>query len=255
MNKPPLIIGGFYRSGSSLLRRLIDSHSSFHCGPEIKFFEDFYGDYLVDDLRHLRLFSTLSTLGLSESEMLTIFGDAFIRSHELAASKANKKRWADKNPKNVIYLEQWSKLLPNGFIFLHTTRNPLDILSSLKETRFPKSLPPDFIDKVKLLKQFMASGIEYTNNNPDQSITVAYEELVSRPAEVMRTVFDRLDEPFELEIFDKFMLKERVNGIEDPKVKHTTSVHQKSVDRWRRDLTEAECAIVASLIGTTFAKP
>ena len=115
-------------------------------------------------------------------------------------------------------------------------------------------MPPDFTDKVKLLKKFMASGIEYTNKNPDQSITVVYEELVARPFEVMRAIFDRLGEQFEPEIFDKFMLKERVNGIEDPKVKHSTSVHQNSVERWRRDLTEAECAIVASVIGETFTK-
>lgn len=252
MDKLPVIIGGFYRTGSSLLRRLIDSHSSFHCGPEVKFFEDFYGNYLKDDLRHVRLFSTLATLGLSESEMLTIFGDAFVRSHELAAKKANKQRWADKNPHNVIYLEQWSNLLPSGFIFIHTTRNPFDILSSLKETRFPRSLPPDFADKVKLLKKFMLSGLEYTNNNPNKSITVIYEELVTKPAHVMTTIFDKLGENFEPEIFDKFILKERVNGIEDPKVKHSAFVHQNSVERWRHDLTEAECAIISTVIGEAF---
>ena len=81
MNKLPVIIGGFYRSGSSLLRRLIDSHSSFHCGPEVKFFEDFYGDYLADDLRHVRLFSTLTALGLTESEMLFIAASEWFYIH------------------------------------------------------------------------------------------------------------------------------------------------------------------------------
>ena len=81
----PIIVGGFYRSGTSLLRRLLDSHSHIHCGPEVKFFKDFYGDYLEDGLAHVRLFSTGRSLGVAEEEMLTIFGSAFIALHERAA--------------------------------------------------------------------------------------------------------------------------------------------------------------------------
>ena len=50
----PIIIGGFYRSGTTLFRRLIDSHSRIHCGPEVKYFEDYFGDYIHDDLAHKR---------------------------------------------------------------------------------------------------------------------------------------------------------------------------------------------------------
>lgn len=88
----PIIIGGFYRSGASLLRRLIDSHPNIHCPPEIKFFRDFYSDYLQDDLRHARFFTTLKSLQLKEEKLIEIFGRAFIRCHEMATQNAGKLR-------------------------------------------------------------------------------------------------------------------------------------------------------------------
>jgi len=60
----PVVIEGCHRSGTSLVRRIRDSHSRIHCGPEVPFFRDFYGDYSDDSYAHLR-FSTARSL-LSE---------------------------------------------------------------------------------------------------------------------------------------------------------------------------------------------
>jgi hypothetical protein len=47
-NTWPIIIGGCHRSGTSLLRRILNARSRIHCGPEIKFLRDFHGDYYGD---------------------------------------------------------------------------------------------------------------------------------------------------------------------------------------------------------------
>jgi len=109
----PIIVGGFYRSGTSLVRRLLDAHSRIHCPPEIKFMKDFNGDYLHDDLAGLRFFGTVGSMGLEEDELLRIFGQAYVASRELACKRIGKVRWADKNPENALYLKQWHELL-NG---------------------------------------------------------------------------------------------------------------------------------------------
>ena len=247
----PIIIGGFYRSGTSLLRRLLDSHSRIHCGPEVKFFKDFYGDYLHDDLHHVRLFSTTSSLGLTEEEMLAIYGRAFVESHELAARKAGKVRWADKNPENVLYLKQWEKLLPGGFVFLHVVRDPLDALASLKEIGFDKTVPANFTDKVHLLKTFRNVGAAYAAGHPNTSLTIHYEELVRFPYATLEYVFSTLGEAFEREVLQKFNLPERGDGIEDPKVKMTGKVHEKSIGRWRKDLKKKDILTACSILGIT----
>lgn len=243
-----IIIGGFYRSGTSLLRRLLDSHSRIHCGPEVKFFRDFYGDYQKDELRHVRLFSTLATLGLTEEEMLSIFGQAFVKSHEIAASKANKVRWADKNPENVLYLRQWDQLLPDGFIFLRILRDPLDTLASLKEIGFHKTVPADFADKVRLLKNFLDVGEAYVVENSERSVTLHYESIVQSPLTTLEYLFSWLGETFKPEVLERFSLLERGEGIEDPKVKMSQNIHAHSIGRWRRDLTKREIYIARSIL-------
>jgi hypothetical protein len=245
----PIVVGGFYRSGTSLLRRLLDSHSRIHCSPEVKFFKDFYGDYLLDELSHVRFFSTLKTLGLDESELLRIFGDAFISAHQLAAEKAKKIRWADKNPENVLYLSQWSRLLPDGFLFVYVQRHPLDALASLKEIEFRKTVPAAFVDKARLYLSFHRAAELYICANPESSVRVCYEDLVIRPQETLEILFDKLGESFEPEVLSKFHSAERGVGIEDPKVGHSQKVHSLSMGRWRRDLDSDELHNAKKILG------
>lgn len=245
----PIIVGGFFRSGTSLVRRLLDAHSRIHCGPEIKFFRDFYGQYPKDDLAHARFFSTVRSLGIAEEELLRLFGSAFVQAHERAAVIAGKARWADKNPENVMFLRQWEFLLPEGFLFIHVVRNPLDVLASLKETGFPKMLPAEIADRVALYAQYRRAGEEYAREHPDRSFTVGYESLVADPAGVLSGLFDFLGERFEPEVVTSFSDPRRSQGLEDPKVGRTREIHRLSVDRWRTDLTAEEAAIARAQLG------
>ena len=253
INEMPIIVGGFYRSGTSLTRRLLDSHSRIHCGPEVKFFKDLRGDYQDDPLGHVRLFSTLPSLGLEPDEIRDIFSGAFIEAHELAARKAGKARWADKNPENVLYLEQWQHLLPGGFAFIHVVRHPLDVLASLLEIGFPKAVPATFEEKVKLLRTFVDEGSRYEKLYPGTSFRVRYEELVTAPTATLESLFNWLGEDFEPQVLDKFSHVDRGRGIEDPKVSTSDTVYDRSVGRWRTDLTSKQIEIALAVLGASFS--
>jgi sulfotransferase family protein len=242
----PIIIGGFYRSGTSLVRRLLDSHPNISCGPEVKFFRDLYGDFVKDELAHARFFRTVRSLGLSDWECLHILGSAFISCHALAAKKLNKRRWGDKNPENVLYLDQWRQLLPDGFVFLHVVRNPHDALASLKDVGFPKAVPATFDEKVALYARYASAGVTFCRTYPDQSITLSYEELVRHPKQTLTTLLERLEERFEPKMLEVFHLPERRLGLEDPKVVARADIHVESIGRWRGILTSAEQALIRS---------
>ena len=249
MKALPIIVGGFYRSGTSLIRRLLDAHSRIHCGPEVKFFKDLRGDYLNDPLSHVRLFSTLPSLGLEMGEIRDIFGKAFVKAHEIAAGKAGKPRWADKNPENVLYLEEWRHLLPDGFVFVHVVRNPLDALASLLEIGFPKAVPAAFEDKIKLLSTYIDAGSKYEALHPEMSFRVQYEDLVTSPTTTLESLFHWLGEDFEPHVLLNFNSTARGRGIEDPKVVATERVHTRSVGRWRTDLTSIQIELAENILG------
>jgi len=248
--KLPIIVGGFYRSGTSLVRRLLDSHSNIHCGPEIKFFKDRDHDYIEDPLGHVRFFSTLPSLGLKRAEILSLFGSGFVAAHEQAAAKAGKNRWADKNPENVINLDDWKTLLPQGFLFVHVVRDPFDALASLKSIGFEKTIPRSFAAKAALLKTFLDAGREYAASNPSISKTLHYEDLVRDPTEAVTNLFDWLGEKPELEVLENFHRPERGTGIEDPKFKKTRSIHSKSIGRGGKELTRRELQIVEQVMNS-----
>jgi hypothetical protein len=251
----PIIVGGFYRSGTSLVRRLLDSHSHIHCGPEVKFFKDFYGDYLNDGLHHVRLFKTLASLGLTEDELLMLFGKTFITAHELAASKAGKRRWADKNPENVLYLSHWNRLIPAGFLFVNVVRNPLDALASLKEIGFSKAVPAGFEDKARLYLQYHQIAEAYIHNHKQTCIRIRYEELTKNPENTLADLFKFLGEDYEPGVLSGFFSPERGAGIEDPKVAVTRCVHSDSVGRWQKVLDCDEKKLASEILATVLNDP
>jgi len=248
----PVIIGGFYRSGTSLVRRIFDSHPNFYCGPELKFFKDFYADYLADPLAHVRYFSSARAMGLKENQLLDVFGRSFIECHELAAKKYGKRRWADKNPENILYLEQWRRLLGDNFVFIHVVRNPLDALASLNEIGFKKTVPESFDAKIALYDQYLKAAFEFQQNNHVETILLHYEDLVTEPRNTLSKLFQRLGESFEERILELFYLPERNPGLEDPKVSETRNIHVDSIDRWKCDLNQRQWQSVIEKMSSWF---
>lgn len=239
----PIIIGGCYRTGTSLIRRILDSHSRIHCGPEVKFFRDFYGYYNDDPLAHARFFRTVRHLDVEENDLLRIFGNALIETHVISAKKWGKVRWADKNPENVLYLNQWYSLLNGHFFFIHCVRNPLDTLASFQEVGFKQTLPDGFEDKILVWRTFTESGIKFERNYPSISFRMRYEDLVSAPRQSLSKLMDAMGESFE-ETMLCFNSKEHQKGLEDPKIAATKEIHQKSVGRWCQELTKEQVEAV-----------
>lgn len=242
----PIVVGGCYRSGTSLVRRILNAHSRIHCGPEVKFFRDFYGDYIgvEDAIEHLRFMVTARSL-LSEAELLPILGASFVEIHERAASEAGKARWADKVPENMVFLEQWQELLSDNWLLLHVVRNPLDTLASIKEWEFPRSIPLDLEDRIGLYVRYAEAGLDFAAANPDRYVRLFYEDLVSRPEPTVRELMSRLGEEFDPGQLEPNAIRHQP-GLEDPKAGKAAAIHADSVGGWRHILTAAEAARIAS---------
>jgi hypothetical protein len=238
----PIVVGGCHRSGTSLLRRVLDAHSRIHCGPEIKFFRDFYGDYFDDPLAPYRFARTARAV-LPEEELVELLGRAFVTVHERAAHRAGKPRWADKAPENVLYVEQWQQLLGDDWLLVHVVRNPLDTLASMEGVGMPLTFPPDLDGRIDFYRRYTEAGLAFGERHPERYLRVVYEELVGDPETVLRGLMHWLGERLEPSQLE-FNTVSHQAGLEDPAVDKTSSVHRERVDRWRGDLTTEEAARV-----------
>jgi Sulfotransferase family len=241
--EPPIIVGGCFRSGTSLVRRLLNSHSRIHCGPEVKFFRDFTGDYIDDRHRHLRFFTTVRGLGLDDAMLLDLFGRAFIEAHRAAARSQGKPRWADKSPENVLYMDAWWRLLNGQLRFVHCVRHPIDTLASLKEAGFPLTVPSRFEDKVSLWRRYVEAGLAFEEAHRQVSFRLRYEDLATATEPTLRRLMAFLGEQFEPQQLNFNSLPHQP-GLEDPKVAQTQAVHARSVGRGAASLDPLEVAAV-----------
>lgn len=236
----PVVVGGCHRSGTSLVRRILDAHPRIHCGPELPFFRDFHGDYRDDPLSHLRFARAVRSV-VPEDEALDVLGGAFVELHERAARLAGKDRWADKAPENVLHLDGWQRLLGDGWIFVHVVRSPLDCIASMRG-RFPLTLPDSMEGLVAWYRHYVEAGLAFCERQPARSAAVVYEHLCAAPEDSVGRLMEELGEradPRQLH----FNSVPHQAGLEDPAVATTDRVHAASVGRWRDVLGEDEAAV------------
>jgi hypothetical protein len=248
----PIIVGGCHRSGTSVVRRVLDGHSRIHCGPEIKFFRDFYGDYPDDSLRDFRFVQTARAV-LPDDELLEVVGTAFVEVHERAARHAGKPRWADKAPENVLHTREWGRLLGDRWFLVHVVRNPLDTLASITEAGFPRTFPSALGDRIAFFRRYTEAGLEFASREPGRYCRVVYEELVGSPEAVVADLMDRLGEAFEpRQLSWEEVVYQR--GLEDHKIGNASGIHGASVGRWPTLLSPDEAEVVRTQTADLWAE-
>lgn len=236
----PIVVGGCHRSGTSLVRRMLDAHTRIHCGPEVPFLRDFHGAYRADPLARLRFASAARSI-LPEDELLDVLGAAFVEIHERAAAAAGKARWADKAPENILYAADWERLLGDRWLLVHVVRNPLDTLASMVEHPFRLTLPPDLDGRIEAWLAFTEAGLAFGDAHPARYRRVVYEQLTGDPTSILAGLIEWLGERLEPVQLD-FNAIDHQTGLEDPKIARTDAVHRDSVGRWKAAFSEQEAA-------------
>lgn len=198
--EPPIFVLGAYRSGTTLLRYVLDSHSRICIPPETHFLT-----HLADLVNEPDSRVGLAGLGFDRAatiEELRRMVSTFFQSY---ASSWNKPRWGDKSPRYSHFGPFLAELFPEGqFVLLF--RHGLDQAHSF--SRDGVLMRPQYepfhvegedlrITGARYWDSVTRSLLEFEATNAERCHRLRYEDLCSEPEAKICAVLDFLGERWE----------------------------------------------------------
>lgn len=272
---PAIFVVGVARSGTTLLRLMLDAHPRLAIPPETHFIPrvisacegpDPHAAALAEITGHRRwddfgLDADALRERLASHRTLTA-GDAMREFYGLYASKHGKSRWGDKSTNYVRKMKPISRILPEAR-FVHLIRDGRDVALSLVAVHFGPSSVAEAAEKwsgeIAKARRQAERLAHYTE--------LRYEDLVADPEPVLRRVCEATELPW-----DDAMLgyQERAGGriaeivrdfdrAEGDTIRAgVRAAHQENVSkplqsdraaRWRTEMASADVAAFEGIAG------
>jgi Sulfotransferase family len=187
----PIFVVGCPRSGTTLIRAMLDRHPNLSCGPET---------LLLDAFAHLekRRWQQLRHFGIDREQWRMQVRDLFTWVHSQRAEREGKGRWVDKTPGYALILDFIDDLYPDCQV-VHVVRDPHDVIDSWRRRLGPIAAR----GAVTKWPQHVRAARSFRDSHPaDRFTEIRYEDLVSEPRKVMEPLLDWLHEPWNDEIID-----------------------------------------------------
>ncbi|MDA3824003.1 MAG: sulfotransferase [Bacteroidales bacterium] len=211
-NDDAIFLIGTHRSGTSQLRRIVDSHYRIACPPE-----SFFLRHWVELIQNKQSMRGLANLGFFDEQAfwgLRLTASYFHRSY---AKCKGKNRWADKTPQYAFYLEELRELFGESSRFVFIFRHPLDVAYSLWSRGW--DLMPDTGDLLKdvclYIRKSIALQRSFLDNYPAQCHALYYDQLNENPVNVLQNMFSFLGEEWDENVIHHDKV-EHDFGTEDP---------------------------------------
>lgn len=226
----PIFVIGVPRSGTTLLRVLLDSHPHIASGPETPWFCAHHPttlgalvEYLVSD-KH----GYCQNFGGSREEVFRaarLMADTLFGNY---ARRKGKRRWAEKTPNNLLFLPFLTEMYPDAR-YLHIRRDPLDVgLSTSVIPAHRKGVTPFNESQLNL---YFGQSVDNTLFNAVlrtvlwqrkvvtglagiEHLTVDYEELVRTPEAALRRILEFTGEAWTPEVMNFMAARHEFPGWE-----------------------------------------
>lgn len=286
--RPPIFIIGNPRSGTTLLRLMVNNHPHIVVPPECGFavwWYEKYRDWGIDAGREPQVLDGfLTDLAASKkietwnldygalrdfiaagrpadygelvSCVYTFFGDATGKTFH---------RWGDKNNFYIQHIATLEAIFPEAR-YVHIVRDGRDVACSYRKLA---ATPMDSKYAPHLATDIAAIATEWHDNNagaaaafaaldPARVCVVRYEDLVTSSEAELRRICACLDEPFDEQMLQYYLWNQKAQ--QEPveflqwKRKTLEMPTDSEVGKFRRLLTAEEIAIFDRIAGDTLAR-
>jgi protein-tyrosine sulfotransferase len=232
-----LFIGGAGRSGTTLLRVMLDAHENISVGPERKLIRSICGMRT----EWMRSSETLEEAGVT-GEIFDNAVRAFISS--LMENTGNGAvRIGEKTPPNLLYMSFLGKIYPQAR-FVHVIRDGRAVSASLLKQNWMNATtgePLNYCSSPEHAGRYWGEMVQEIRSQavtvPGRYLEVRYEELVTHPRETLSVVLAFLDEPW-----DEAVMAHQDADCSLPKTESSSEavaqpVHTDSLNRWQSELS------------------
>jgi len=255
--RPGFVIG-VYRSGTTLLRFVLDSHPNIAVPPESNFLIG------VAHLLHDEWYRKgLAGVGVDDARLVARLRDFAGNILDTYALAKGKRCWFDKTPGYVEILDTVDTLFGTDCRYIMLYRHGLDVATSMSRMqqddvqrgpgrRYTQLYP----DSIRLCNAaYWAEQCEkmlsFEAAHPEQCHRLLYEELATDPAQHLPGLFEFLDEPWDPVVL-RFSEQSHDYGLQDYKILETQGFRP-SVGTWG-DWPADELDRAREIVGPVLAK-
>ena len=224
----PIFVVGQPRTGTTLIERIITSHSQVHSAGELRQF----GTCIrrLSNYRESKRYSAkLAKLAAGvDCEKL---GKAYMRT--TATMRGALPRFVDKLPPNYLYLPMILKALPRAKI-VHLTRNPMDACFASFKQLFADAYLHSY-DQAEMARhhaRYYDLMALWRARFGDRFLDIGYEDTARDLEPNARALIEFLELPWEDACLDFHKQDAAVTTASAVQVRQP--VHTRSVGRWRR---------------------
>ncbi len=273
---PKPFIVGVGRSGTTLLRLMLDAHPDITIPPETQFIrqltskcgleeffsvvtsEDTWCDFHIDRIAFKNALTQLKSFSVTEG--LRLF-------YRFYADKHRKKIVGDKTPYYILNMTDIQFLLPEAR-FIHLIRDGRDVALSYRGLWFGPG------DNIEAAAEFWSSRIQLARQQAPllkHYLEVRFEQLILNPADVLMQICKFLEIPFSEKMLTYYMnadrrldeLSDRYHSDGSIRVKREDKISlfkltkqnpdASRILRWKYFMTEAEQISYEKIAGKLLA--
>ncbi len=266
IQESPIFIVGMHRSGTTLVSRILSSHSQISISPESHFFNYWMQRFPIPSLQvkdrfekfwqifiHSERFNyfecdaskLLATIQFKKQNVAKSLFASLLRQY---AEKDGKRRWGEKTPAHYAYIAQLLNWYPDARV-IYMVRDPRAVTASMQKVPWKgKHIIPYVLrwkDSIKHLEKWRLDA---------RVMCVKYEELVSTPLAVLTEICQFVGEDFQGQmLFSEHLPCQRTIESCSSKwaishfLKAAEPINTDSLNRWEKELSRKQIALIEYL--------
>ena len=218
----PIFVVGSMRSGSTMLRLILDSHPRIAIGPETGFMGAVLAAKSIPNWRNGK--DWYRRLDWHEDELdarlREFYGGMFARY----AAAQGKQRWGEKTPFHTSHMASMAQVFPDA-AFVGIVRHPGAVAASLRKSfhyTFPDALSYWAATNLDMVRAAFGLGSAFA--------LLRYEDLVVEHEPVLRELMDFLGEPWSPDLLEHHRVQ-REKGA--PRVVDGSTITRDPIDASR----------------------